>query len=300
LYAGVGLTANVDTQIWSYGNNGFLQSTNATFDTDWHHVAATYNGTTMKLFLDGVLDNSQNISVTVPDSSRSLLIGTTHGTREAGRSQGFFEGMLDEARVSSIARTSFITTPFTSEPQTISPVSAVLTSQVKAFDLFSSAETANGGSIAYRLSSDGGATWKYWNGSTWATSSALNQSNSQADVLTNIDQLAVTAQGIVWQAVLDGNGNQEISIDDVQVGAAQDIDVPTNPDTLTALSAASGVPITSDTWYGYPEPTFSWSGASDGSGSGVGGYYVYFGTDNTADPVTAGIFQTGTTFSARN
>ena len=118
--------------------------------------------------------------------------------------------------------------------------------------------------------------------------------------MTNIDQLAVTAQGIVWQAVLDGNGNQEISIDDVQVGAAQDIDVPTNPDTLTALSAASGVPITSDTWYGYPEPTFSWSGASDGSGSGVGGYYVYFGTDNTADPVTAGIFQTGTTFSASN
>lgn len=37
-------------------------------------------------------------------------------------------------------------------------------------------------------------------------------------------------------------------------------------------------------------PFFEWSGASD-SGSGVQGYYVFFGTELDADPVTKGIFQ---------
>lgn len=298
LYAGVGLTASTDAQVWSYGNNGFLQSATASFDTAWHHVAATYNGTTMKLFIDGALDSSLNVSVTVPDSSRSLYIGTTHGTRESGRSQGFFEGILDESRISDVARSSFITTPYSSDPQTIQPNSAVMTSQVKEFDLFSVNETANGGSISYRISTDGGSSWKYWNGSSWTTSSALNQNNSESVVNSNMGELPVTAQGFLWQAIVDGNGNQEVIIDDVASGASQDTEAPSNPETLTALSTSEGVVLTSDVWYTYPAPTFSWSGADDGSGSGVAGYYVYLGTDNTADPITAGVFQTEAIYTA--
>jgi len=37
LYAGLGDTANADAQIWSYGNNGYLQSTTIGQNTSWHH-----------------------------------------------------------------------------------------------------------------------------------------------------------------------------------------------------------------------------------------------------------------------
>ncbi|MEX2719155.1 MAG: hypothetical protein Q6370_022895, partial [Candidatus Sigynarchaeota archaeon] len=41
------------------------------------------------------------------------------------------------------------------------------------------------------------------------------------------------------------------------------------------------------------DPAFSWSGASDGMGSGVAGYYVYWGTDSMG---TSTMFQVATTF----
>lgn len=43
-------------------------------------------------------------------------------------------------------------------------------------------------------------------------------------------------------------------------------------------------------------PYFSWSGASDIEG--ISGYYVYFGRNRNANPVTEGTFQTGRTYQA--
>jgi len=73
---------------------------------------------------------------------------------------------------------------------------------------------------------------------------------------------------------------------------------PTNPTSLTATSQqVGGTPITSGNTYSYDHPYFDWpeaelsGGASDGSGgSGVAGYYVYFGTDSNADPVSDGSY----------
>lgn len=88
----------------------------------------------------------------------------------------------------------------------------------------------------------------------------------------------------------------------------QDNTPPSNPTNagLSVLSAENdGVVLISDAWYNHPSPVFSWveaeqtNGATDGvGGSGVSGYYVYFGTDALADPETAGSFQIGTKFQA--
>ena len=73
---------------------------------------------------------------------------------------------------------------------------------------------------------------------------------------------------------------------------------PENPDTIDARSQRiSGDVLISGTAYRHAHPYFSWSGASD-SGSGIEGYYVYFGDDDEADPETEGIFQTGNTFQS--
>jgi hypothetical protein len=79
-----------------------------------------------------------------------------------------------------------------------------------------------------------------------------------------------------------------------QINYYQDIAPPSNPDILgiTVISEPeSEINLTSENWYNYPQPYFEWpnaeeeNGASDGAnGSGVSGYYIYWGTDEQGDP----------------
>jgi hypothetical protein len=298
LYAGLGDTANLDASVWSYGNNAVLKSNTSSFDTDWHHIAATYDGSTMKIYVDGVEDGSLTVSRTLPDTSHPVLIGNTYGSFDNGIEQGYFEGLLDEIRISSIARISFNSTAYTASAQTVQPTAAVMTSGIRVFDDFTVSETLNGGSLNYRLSTDGGTTWKYYSGDVWTTSASTAQVNDASTIDTNIGTLTAGSGGILWQAVLDGDGTQQVTLNTVSIGGISDSTGPTAPDTLTALSASAGSSITTDTWYTHTAPYFSWTGATDAGGSGVWGYYVYFGTDNTADPQTAGSFQTTSNYTA--
>ncbi len=296
LYAGTGFSGNADAAIWSYGNNGYLASNSSVVDTAWHHYAGSYDGSTMRLYIDGVEVASSSIALLLPDSSRELLVGSTYGAAEAGNAQGYMIGMIDEVRVSNSVRTSFQTTTYSSEAQTIQPAAAAFTAGVADFSGFVATESADGGSISYRLSDDGGASWKYYN-SGWVASSSISQANLASEIDANIGSFVVSNEGIMWQAILDGDGNQAVAIEGIVIEATEDLDDPVNPNTLTALSASGGSAITTNTWYGHSSPYFSWSGASDGDGSGVYGYYVYFGTNSTADPETAGSWQVDTAYT---
>lgn len=292
MYAGLGDTANTDAMVYAYGGNSILQSTSASQDTNWHHIAATYNGSTMKIYIDGTLDNSVAASLTMLDTGTPLLIGNGFGSASPGIGSTPMKGMLDEIRISNTDRSSFTTTAYVNSAQTVQPTASVMTTQVKNWDTFSTSETLNGGSIGYRVSIDNGTTWKYWNGSQWTTSSTTSQTNSAAVINTNISSLTAGSGGILWQAVLTGDGTQQVKLNTVQIGATADTTDPVNPDTVSALSALGGSPITSGTWHSNTAPYFTWSGATDTGGSGIAGYYVYFDGTSDADPVTNGSFQT--------
>jgi hypothetical protein len=63
----------------------------------WYHVAATYNGSTAKMYIDGKLDNSATCSGTISDDqSVSFYIGKNNSV--------CFNGNLDEIRVWNVAR----------------------------------------------------------------------------------------------------------------------------------------------------------------------------------------------------
>jgi uncharacterized repeat protein (TIGR01451 family) len=61
-------------------------------DGQWHHVAATYDGSTMSLYVDGHLDASAPRAGTIQQGTSGVLIGA----RSDGTNASNFPGMIDE------------------------------------------------------------------------------------------------------------------------------------------------------------------------------------------------------------
>ena len=74
----------------------------------WYHVALVRNGSTMLSFLNGVLVNTQTISITSKDAGATFNIGTNNDTGS------YFNGYIDEVRITKgIARYTSNFTPQT-------------------------------------------------------------------------------------------------------------------------------------------------------------------------------------------
>ncbi|MFO0920248.1 MAG: LamG domain-containing protein [Candidatus Saccharimonadales bacterium] len=286
LYAGLGNSANIDSSVWAFGDNGFLESSTNSFDTNWHHVAATYDGSTMKLFVDGTQNGTTPKTFSVSTSDKKLYIGASYGGREYGKPSGRFSGQLDEIRLSNVARSSFTTTPYATTAQTIQPTQAARKSGVWHWDTLSHTDIPNGGSITYRISDNNGTTWKYWDGLTWANSNTLSESNTTTVITSHFDTFPVTYDGVLWQAVMTGNGQQQVSLDGVSAEATSDtIDPSTNPTNITAYKANGGSAFSSGAWTNGSSPYFTWDAGNDAE-SGINGYCAYLGTDSNGDPVS--------------
>lgn len=84
-------------------NHPVVGSTPVVNDT-WYHAAATYDGSTWRLYLNGVLDGQ--LVVNRPpraDSIQHAAIATAMNS--TGAAAGFFNGDIDEVRVWNVART---------------------------------------------------------------------------------------------------------------------------------------------------------------------------------------------------
>jgi hypothetical protein len=66
----------------------------------WHHVAGTWDGSTLRIYIDGVLSASQAWTNTVTGSANNVSIG-----RYYGGGSYFFQGYMDEVRIWNTART---------------------------------------------------------------------------------------------------------------------------------------------------------------------------------------------------
>ena len=72
---------------------------------EWHHVAATFDGTTWRLYLDGNLEATRNAGGLVPRADSIQHAAIASALNSTGAPAGYFNGYLDEVRIWSGART---------------------------------------------------------------------------------------------------------------------------------------------------------------------------------------------------
>jgi len=88
------------------GQNHPVIGTTVITNNVWHHAAATYDGTTWRLYLDGALDSQLALSGSPSPRSNSIQhAALASAINSTGTAAGFFDGVLDEARVWNVART---------------------------------------------------------------------------------------------------------------------------------------------------------------------------------------------------
>ena len=82
------------------GNIGNLTSKKVLFPKSWYHIAVTFDGKELKMFINGEMDGSK-LYFSHPNSSNlPLVIG-----RSSGVFKNYFKGNIDNVRIWSIART---------------------------------------------------------------------------------------------------------------------------------------------------------------------------------------------------
>ncbi|PSG89429.1 LamG-like jellyroll fold domain-containing protein [Aurantibacter aestuarii] len=83
------------------GTNAFTDfySTTSVTDGNWHHIATTYDGTTAKIYVDGVLENQVGATAFINNSTFNVAIG--ENLESTGR---YFKGNIDDLRIWNIVR----------------------------------------------------------------------------------------------------------------------------------------------------------------------------------------------------
>ncbi len=103
---------------------------------------------------------------------------------------------------------------------TISPIISYTASNLDVWSLFKETATKNGGEIYYQLSDDDGATWRYWNGSTWTVAGTTDY-NIATIINSNIGSFSTTTGKMMFKAFLASDGAQQIQLDNIQIGWGQ-------------------------------------------------------------------------------
>jgi hypothetical protein len=59
----------------------------------WMHVAATWDGSSIRLYINGIQDSSKSVSFTLGNNTGALLIGAE------GSGLNMFKGQMDDVRI---------------------------------------------------------------------------------------------------------------------------------------------------------------------------------------------------------
>lgn len=79
-----------------------VTSSGALLSDKWYHIAVTYNGSTTKLFVDGVEVGDDTASSSLANSSESCFIGAYYDSNISSQ-VNYFDGRIDEVRIWNVA-----------------------------------------------------------------------------------------------------------------------------------------------------------------------------------------------------
>lgn len=148
--------------------------------------------------------------------------------------------------------------------------------QVQTWTSFQYDKQGEGEAKLYTRTSSNGKIWNEWR--------EVNGNSIQSP----------TNRYFQFKIDLIGDGSSTPTVKDFKLSYTQESDSPMLPSQLTAKSsvASDALNLSTGQTHEYQHPYFKWQGADDGpGGSGVDGYYVYFGTNATADPEIDGSYQ---------
>ncbi len=190
LFAGQG-SGLTDGNIFTFGN-GFSVSTsqNSWNATQWYHIAATFDGSTASLYVNGEQDGSRSKSMTIDNLqnnrfSKKAFIGRATGTRQMGIDESFHAAVIDELRIYNTAL---------SAAEIAADYNSWMQSHYysKVFDANSTAhwttmswgefiDVNNTLSVDYRSCDDASCIGESWTTGLWggSTSHALSTSNNR-------------------------------------------------------------------------------------------------------------------------
>lgn len=95
--------ANIGKIAWLIDQANILISTGRVDDNAWHHIVATYDGITMRLYIDGVLVATLTVTTTV--TARPIAIGGWPGGGDSAPDHAW-DGLIDEVALYPIALSS--------------------------------------------------------------------------------------------------------------------------------------------------------------------------------------------------
>ncbi|MBQ0769757.1 MAG: T9SS type A sorting domain-containing protein [Bizionia sp.] len=81
--------------------NETFSPANSITENTWHHIAGVYNGTTAKIYVDGIEVASQSFSITIGNATKNLMLG-----KDSSYSDRFLDASIDDVRIWNVARTA--------------------------------------------------------------------------------------------------------------------------------------------------------------------------------------------------
>lgn len=271
-----------------------LESTSSVNDGNWHYIAATHNSISgaEKVYVDGALQASGTKSYQTTYNAWDS-IGASYGHENK------FNGSIDEVRVSSAPRSSaWIAASYSSEKSTFNTYNSqeqyYASSGTLTSAIFDSGGEQDWGNLTYNATIPANTTVsvKVRTGDLANLSDSLPFS-SCSGVSSGSDITSSCAPDksryAQYQLTLTTTANTTPVLQDIALAytPSDTTAPPTNASAIAMKASPSGASISSNAWTNANTPYFSWTaGADDGGGSGIKGYCLYLGTDNTADPVT--------------
>lgn len=169
-----------------YNGNQVLTYSGGTSNT-WHHVVTTYDGVTIRLYVDGVQRDSQAYSSAISYTGSNIVVGARSST-----SAGYFEGVIDEVGIWSRALSSSEITDLYNAGAGLNPYAPVTTGN---FTITASDSYTTSALSSFNATVD-------WNGTTTQYSTNTSSIITTIPVNSGLANVTVTANNYFSNSTL--------------------------------------------------------------------------------------------------